>query len=132
MTTATREDYIREIYKLDGSGGGVRSIDIASSLGLAKSTVSERLRGLAKERLIHYDPYSAISFTRKGRELGKKLTYKHRIIECFLHDHLGFPASKVHTEAHKLEHAFSDEAITRLAEILSNPKTDPHGKPIPK
>ena len=131
MTTQTREDYIRAIYKLDSSGGHVRSIDVATSLGLAKSTVSERLKGLSQEKLIQYHPYSTLSFTRKGKELGKRLTYKHRVIEVFLHDTLGFPISKVHQEAHMLEHAFSDEAITRLSKLLGNPTKDPHGRSIP-
>ena len=127
MTTATREDYIRAIHKL---GGNARSIDVAASLGLAKSTVSERLKDLAKEKLVSYHPYSTVAFTPKGRRLGEKLTYKHRIIECFLHETLGFSATRVHEEAHKLEHAFSDESVRRLAKLLGNPQKDPHGRKI--
>ncbi|MDO8481283.1 MAG: metal-dependent transcriptional regulator [Nanoarchaeota archaeon] len=130
MTTATREDYIREMYKLSLKTAHIRSVELSDALGLAKSTVSERLRALAEEKLLTYEPYSTVSFTKKGKELGRKLTYKHRIIEVFLHDTLGFPVSKVHSEAHKLEHAFSDDAITRLAKVLGHPKTDPHGNTV--
>jgi Mn-dependent DtxR family transcriptional regulator len=45
---------------------------------------------------------------------------------------LGIDGKDVHAEAHKLEHAFSDSVIKRLAKFLGNPKTDPHGKKIKK
>ena len=52
-------------------------------------------------------------------------------IERFLQDMLRVNAKKIHEEAHRLEHAFSDESINRLRKVLGNPKYDPHGKPIP-
>ena len=36
----------------------------------------------------------------------------------------------IHEEAHRLEHAFSEESIAKLNSILNNPKYCPHGKPI--
>ena len=76
--------------------------------------------------------YGKIHFTKKGKNLAKNITFKHRVIEVFLHDMLQISKSKIHNEAHKLEHAFSNESITKLSELLGNPETDPHGKPIPK
>lgn len=131
-TTPTREDYVRAVYSLQEQGLAVRIIDISRYLGLARSTVSERISDLNRARLIKTDRSGGITLTSEGQKLAEKLTYKHRLIEVFLHDVLGINPENVHGEAHKLEHAFSDEVITRLAKFLGNPKTDPHGKSIKK
>jgi len=130
MTTETREDYIRAIWKLKEKNGAVKSKDVAEMTGLAKSTISERLRGLKDEGLVTFKPYTDITLTKKGEALAAELTYKHRLIEVFLHKTLGMPINKIHDEANRLEHAFSDESITHLARFLGNPKKDPHGSPL--
>ncbi len=131
-TTPTREDYVRAVYSLHEQGLQVRIIDISRYLGLARSTVSERVHDLERARLIKTDRSGGISLTKQGLTLAEKLTYKHRLIEFFLHTILGIDPEKVHDEAHRLEHAFSDEVIKRLANFLGNPKKDPHGKRIKK
>ncbi|MCA9362768.1 metal-dependent transcriptional regulator [Candidatus Kaiserbacteria bacterium] len=127
----TREDYIRAIYILDSGLDEVGVTQIAAKLKLSKSTVSERLRDLVRDGLVETKPYASVTLTEKGFNLGKKLTYKHRIIEVFLNETLGLPKSKVHEEAHRLEHAVSDEVIKRLAKYIGHPDTDPHGSKIP-
>jgi DtxR family Mn-dependent transcriptional regulator len=57
---------------------------------------------------------------------------RHRIWEVFLHQIVGLPWDKVHSEAENLEHSSSDELIDRLEEMLDYPEFDPHGDPIPK
>jgi len=130
--TATKEDYVRAIYILDTTQGTTGVTDIANRLGLSKSTVSERVNELVNEGLVVSEPYGKVKLTERGNEVGKKLTYKHRIIEVFLHNSLHIPKDKIHAEAERLEHAFSDDVIKRLATFLGNPKNDPHGSEIPK
>jgi DtxR family transcriptional regulator, Mn-dependent transcriptional regulator len=129
--TATKEEYIRMIYLLSLQNiDGVRSVDIADRLHINKSTVSESLKELLRQKLISYKKYSDIKLTKKGKILGNKLTYRHRILEVFLHRTLHIPVSSVHREADKLEHGFSDEVISKLAKFLDLPNRDPHGKTI--
>lgn len=130
--TPTREDYIRAIYVLEEQGITVRIIDISRYLKLARSTVSERIHDLEKTKLIKTDRSGGITLAKQGVKLGEDLTYKHRLIEVFLHEVLGLDSKKVHAEAHKLEHSFSDEVTIKLAKFLGNPKEDPHGKKIKK
>jgi DtxR family transcriptional regulator, Mn-dependent transcriptional regulator len=126
----TREDYIRAIYLLQERGKEPGIIEIAKRLNLSKSTVSERIKELTQDGLTISKPYSTISLTKEGAALGKKMTYKHRLIEVFLHRTLKLPAEKIHQEAERLEHAFSDEAIKQLASFLKHPTHDPHGSPL--
>ena len=132
MESASREDYLRGMYHLMEEEGSVRSVDLADYLNITKPSVSEMLHELNREGLVQYKKYSRLKFTSKGHEIAKKLTFKHRIIESFLKDVLKIRSNDIHDEAHRLEHAFSDESISRLSRLLGNPKTDPHGKPIPR
>ena len=132
MFTANREDYLRGIYILEEEKGEIKSSDLAGYLGVSKPSVSEMMKELDKEGLVSYRRYSKLKFTKKGRKAAEKITSKHRLIETFLKKMLGINSGSIHEEAHRLEHAFSDESIIRLKKLLGNPKTDPHGKPIPK
>ncbi len=129
--THTQEDYLRAIYVLyEKSGGGVKSIDIAKYLNLNRSSVSELLLELQNRTLISHQRYGGVQLTRSGKSHAKRLVFKHRLIEVFLHQTLGRPISKIHEEAHRLEHAFSDESIRALFVYLGKPRLDPHGKPL--
>lgn len=127
-----REDYVRAIYLLQEQGEDPGIMQIAKRLNLSKSTVSERIKELTHDGLTISKPYSSISLTKEGLALGKKMTYKHRLIEVFLHQTLKLPKNKIHEEAERLEHAFSDEAIRLLDIFLKHPTHDPHGSPLPK
>lgn len=131
MFTANREDYLRGLYILEEEKGEIKSIDLSKYLNVSKPSVSEMVRELDKDGLISHKKYSSIRFTSKGKRLAKKLTSKHRLIEIFLKNILKVNSRKIHEEAHRLEHAFSDESISKIRKLLGNPKKDPHGKPIP-
>lgn len=129
MVNATREDYIRAIYLL-GANSPVGVTDIATRLNLSKSTVSERVKALVADGLVKSAPYGEVTLTKAGEKVAVILTYKHRLLEVFLHKTLGMHEDSVHEEAEKLEHAVSDEVIQKLAKFLGYPTSDPHGTPI--
>ncbi len=129
--SATKEDYVRAIFLLRTYPDASPTVtQIAKRLDLSKSTVSERMKDLAKDGLVNTSPYSEITLTKTGEAIAEKLTYKHRLIEVFLHKVLKMPTETVHAEAEKLEHACSDDVIQRLAHFLDYPATDPHGTKI--
>ena len=132
MLTANKEDYLRGLYLLEEKKGEPKSIDLAHYLNVSKPSVSEMVKELNKEGLVSYKKYSKLKFTAKGRKIAEKLTSKHRLIELFLKIMLKVKSQNVHQEAHRLEHAFSDDSIKKLRKLLGNPKKDPHGKPIPQ
>jgi len=131
MESVSKEDYLRGIYHLMEDERDVKSVELADYLNITKPSVSEMLQELDNEDLIDYKKYSKLKFTPKGKKIAKKLTFKHRIIESFLKNTLKINSKAIHKEAHRLEHAFSDESVNKLSRFLGNPKKDPHGKPIP-
>src|SRR3989338_2359447 len=131
MESISREDYLRAMYHLMEEKYEVRSVEVADYLNVSKPSVSEMLKNLNADGLIQYKKYSKINLTKKGFNLAKNLTARHRIIEAFLKDMLKISPKSIHGEAHRLEHAFSQESIDKMKKLLNNPKKDPHGKPIP-
>jgi len=81
--------------------------------------------------LVEYERYQGASLTERGRVEALRLVRRHRLIETFLLEHLGYDWQDVHEEAERLEHAVSDGFTERLAELLGHPDHDPHGDPIP-
>ena len=130
--SAAREDYLRVIRRLQEKNNGYASTtETARYLHLSKSTVSERLKDLMRDGLVVPDKYSSIKLTARGQKIAQAITFKHRIIEVFLHSTLKIPREKVHAEAHRLEHGVSDAVAQKLNRFLGNPRFDPHGMRIP-
>lgn len=126
------EDYLRAIYSLceENINQGVKSVDIATKLKVSRPSVSAMVKKLAKQGFIEVSSYSKLFLTKTGKIEAKKIMYKHRVIEVFLTDILNLNLKKVHEEAHKLEHAFSDESVKRIDNLLNNPKLSSSGKRI--
>ncbi|BAS09762.1 iron-dependent repressor IdeR [Arthrobacter sp. Hiyo4] len=98
---------------------------------MANSSVSEMVRKLKDQGLVDHKPYSAITLTDSGVRLALSMVRRHRLIETYLVQELGYSWDEVHDEAELLEHAVSDTFIERMSAKLGNPQRDPHGDPIP-
>jgi len=130
--SAAKEDYIRAIYLLNSHHDNNATVTaIAKKLNLRKSTVSEGLKELVSAGLVIAPPYGKVTLSAAGKKFGDNITFKHRLIEVFLHETLGMPKDAVHAEAEILEHALSDEVADRLSHFLHRPTHDPHGSKIP-
>jgi DtxR family Mn-dependent transcriptional regulator len=129
--TRSVEDYLKAIYHLTESGGAASTTAVADALALAAPSVSGMLKRLAGQGLVTHEPYRGASLTRTGRREALRVLRRHRVIETYLVDRLGYSWDTVHDEAERLEHAASDELVERLAEALGHPAFDPHGDPIP-
>ena len=132
MQKKTAEDYLGAIYRNseEKQADGISSIDIAKDLNVSKPSVSEAIRKLKDMDLVIAEPYSKIFLTDEGKKLAKKIIHNHRVIEYFLRETLKCDLNTIHNEAHKLEHALSDDTIERLDSFLGNPKISPYGKRI--
>lgn len=127
------EDNIKAIYNAtEWDDKGVTITKIAEQMGVAISTASENISKLAAQGLVEHEPYRGISLTSTGREMALRMVRKHRIIETYLCERLGYTWDEVHEEAEVLEHAASDRLINHMDADLGFPSYDPHGDPIPK
>ena len=125
------EDYLKTIYNLSGEDEAASTSAIAGQLGIASGSVTGMLKRLADQGLVEHVPYYGARLSRAGEHAAVSLIRRHRILEMFLVQILGYTWDRVHEEADQLEHAVSDELIDRMAQVLGSPEVDPHGAPIP-
>ena len=128
--SASVEDYVKAIWEI--AGADVASTkDVADRLLIAPPSVTNMFVRLREMGFVEYERYRGVSLTERGREEALRLVRRHRLIETFLLQHLGYSWGEVHEEAERLEHAVSDGFTECLAEFLGHPGQDPHGDPIP-
>jgi len=89
------------------------------------------VKRLSEAGLIEHVPYRGVQLTSQGRRAALRMIRRHRLLEVYLTERLGYDWDGVHDEADRLEHAVSDELIERMAAALGQPRYDPHGEPIP-
>ncbi len=136
MSSKAFEDYLKIIYKLMDAmdvseAKGVSTSAIAQRLSVSQASVSNMLKKLAQQELINYEPYYGVSLLPKGKKIALNIIRKHRVLEQFLVEKLGYSWDEVDAEAEILEHAISDKLTNRMWESLGRPLRDPHGSPIP-
>lgn len=130
-TTAV-QDYLKAIHELNVGGGSAATSLIAERLGVAAGSVTGMLKRLASRGLVEHVPYYGARLTHTGETEAIRLIRRHRVLELFLVQVLGYGWDEVHEEAERLEHAVSDLLIERMAAVLGDPAEDPHGAPIPE
>src|ERR687886_781027 len=123
-------DYLKAIWELAGEGGASTK-DVAERLSVSSASVTGMFGRLQEMGLVRYERYRGASLTRRGLREALRLVRRHRLIETFLMEHLGYSWQDVHEEAERLEPAVSDEFTERLGAVFGDPGRDPHGDPIP-
>ncbi|MDO7881395.1 metal-dependent transcriptional regulator [Antiquaquibacter soli] len=126
------EDYVKVIHGYtEWQPQRITTTVLAARLGLANSSVTEMVKKLVAQGLVSHEPYGAIELTPEGTELALRMVRRHRLIETWLVERLGYRWDEVHDEAEVLEHAVSDRLLDALDDELGHPVRDPHGDPIP-
>jgi DtxR family Mn-dependent transcriptional regulator len=125
------EDYLKAIYQLTEHGESATTTGIAEALNIAAPSVTGMVKRLAEAGLLEHLPYKGVTLTGDGRRAALRMLRRHRLIEAYLVQRLGYSWDNVHDEAERLEHAVSEGLIERMSRALGDPHFDPHGDPIP-
>ena len=133
MPSSTVEQYIKTIYQEEERTQAplVQMKRLSLAMEVTPGTATAMVKHLADNALVRYTPRKGVSLTAKGRKLALAMVRRHRLIETFLEQVLGYDWSEVHDDAERLEHAVSETFLQRLDEYLGFPESDPHGDPIP-
>lgn len=131
MTSPAVEDYLKAIFHLSREGGTAGTSAVADRLGVTAGSVTGMLKRLADQGFVEHVPYYGARLTSTGEERALATIRRHRILELFLVEVLGYSWDEVHEEAERLEHTASSRLIERMSEVLGAPESDPHGAPIP-
>ena len=126
------QDYLKVIWDLEEwDDGPVHPTDIAERTGMKQSTISGALSRMVNAGLVEHKPYGRVGLTSAGRRSAVTMVRRHRLLETFLVEVLGYSWDEVHEEADALEHAVSEKLIDRIDRYLGHPAQDPHGDAIP-
>lgn len=131
--SAVVEDILKLVWSAEEAGrDGVKPKDVSEYMGVVPSTATENIQRLARQGLVTHERYGRVRLTPQGRAIALGMVRRHRLLETYLHEALGFSWDEVHEEAEILEHAVSDRLLDRLDRVLGYPSRDPHGDLIPR
>jgi DtxR family Mn-dependent transcriptional regulator len=125
------EDYLKAIRHLQQEKTPVSTSALAQHLDRSPASVTNMIKNLAERHLVEHEPYHGVRLSDSGEREALRIIRRHRVIESYLIENLGYSWDRVHAEAERLEHAASDELVERMAAVLGDPEMDPHGSPIP-
>ena len=129
--TPNKEDYLKCIYEIGSRHKKITNKEIAQLMQVSPPAVTEMMKKMLAEELLVKDKKAGYLLTNLGLRLVSALYRKHRLIEVFLVNHLGYSTDEIHEEAEVLEHTVSERFVERLDAMLQYPKTCPHGGTIP-
>ena len=132
------DEYLETIYFLafpigeyrPSTGSTAIASRVAEMLGVSRASAGEMLKRLEADGLVERGEQKEAILTEIGAERAKRVVRKHRIIERFLTDFMGYTAAESHVHADELGDTFTDEMIERINERLGYPVRCPHGWPI--
>jgi DtxR family transcriptional regulator, Mn-dependent transcriptional regulator len=122
-------EYAEAIWEIEEEGIPVIQARVADWLGVSRASVNEMVHRMADEGLLDLD--DRIRLTEEGRHLSAVIVRRHRLAERFLSDVLRLPWDRVHAEAEVWETTISDQVEEAMWAVMEDPKTCPHGNPIP-
>ncbi|PBB05083.1 transcriptional regulator MntR [Salimicrobium humidisoli] len=117
MPTPSMEDYIEQIYLLIENKGYARVSDIAENLNVHPSSVTKMVQKLGKDEYLIYEKYRGLMLTSKGKKIGKRLVYRHELLENFL-ELIGVEKDKIYEEVEGIEHHLSWDSIDRIGDLV--------------
>ncbi len=126
--SSTIQDYLLLIYVLERDKEPVVGARLAELLGVTPPTVTNTLKRMTRDGLISMTQ-DGTHLTEAGWEAARVIMRRHMLMEWMMVKTL--PWSKLHNEAHQLEHAISAMTEAALLEQLGHPQTCPHGNPLP-
>jgi DtxR family Mn-dependent transcriptional regulator len=132
--TKSERETLKAIWRLTSQphpDGGARTGDLAASLKVSPGTMTATVKKLADRGLAVHTPYHGVQLTEVGRRRAMSVVRRHRIVERFLADMLGYSWSEADRLAPTFEHQLPQEVEDRLFVALDRPVTCPHGFPIP-
>ncbi|MGP4074382.1 transcriptional regulator MntR [Halobacillus sp. K22] len=117
MPTPSMEDYIEQIYMLIEDKGYARVSDIAENLQVHPSSVTKMVQKLDRDQYLNYEKYRGLILTPKGKKVGKRLVYRHELLEQFL-EIIGVDKENIYEDVEGIEHHLSWNSIDRIGDLV--------------
>ena len=111
------EDHLERIQELVDRKGYARVADIATSLGLSRSAVSNMVRRLAARGFVNYEKYRGFTLTAEGRAVANHIRVRHRTL-AELFQLVGLSPETVEQEVEVIEHHLRPETLRVFSRLV--------------
>jgi Mn-dependent DtxR family transcriptional regulator len=111
------EDHLERIQDLVDQKGYARVSDIAVSLKLSRSAVSNMVRRLARRGYVNYERYRGFTLTNEGRAVAHHIKVRHETLTQLLRL-LGLSRETVEQEVEVIEHHLRPETLRVLSKLV--------------
>src|SRR3954464_1805183 len=128
----SERETLKSMYRLTKAGADAHTGDLAEALGVSPGTVTAAVKRLADRGVVDHKPSRGVELTAVGRQAAVAAIRRHRIVERFLADMLGYAWNEADRLAGSFEHDLPQEVEDRLFVALDRPSPCPHGFPIPE
>ncbi|MGA2543724.1 MAG: iron dependent repressor, metal binding and dimerization domain protein [Verrucomicrobiota bacterium] len=118
------EDHLERIQELVDRKGYARVTDIADSLGLSKSAVSNMVRRLAARGFVNYEKYRGFTLTPRGQAVATHIKVRHQTLTAML-ELLGLSPATVKEEVEAIEHHLKPETLQIFTRLVRFWRTHP-------
>ena len=118
------EDHLERIQELVDRKGYARVSDIAASLGLSRSAVSNMVRRLARRGYVDYEKYRGFSLTQEGRAVANHIQVRHQTLAELL-QLLGLSSETVEEEVEVIEHHLRPDTLQVFSKLVRFWQTHP-------
>lgn len=132
--SAAMQEYLAEAYRLayyQQDNPYISTSALAQVLHVSAPAVTRMVQRLRDAGYLEHEPYRGIRLTEAGEQEALLNIRRHRLVERFLVDVMGFGWHDVHGSADELGAVASDDLVARMEEMAGFPRRCPHGEPIP-
>ena len=134
--SASLEDYVEAILRLERASRVARVSEIAEQLNVSRPSVTGAMKSLAARGLVSHAPYGHVTLTEEGAKVAAEVERRHLLIRDFLTDVLSIPGDKAEAAACRLEHVLEPDVLAhfvsyseRLAAAAGPAGVEGEGKP---
>ncbi len=129
--SAVKSRYLEAIYYMAHEGQTVRPSRLAEWLQVRAPTVTGVVQRMRDHGYLEVADDRSITLTDLGEHEASEIVWRHRVVERWLADEMGFDWADSDLESGRIAHFFSDALVRRIFEKLGRPSTCPHGNEIP-
>ncbi len=124
------QGYLLTLRSMSGAGQHPRTAALARRMGVSTQAASEMIGRLVHDQMVTIGADRELVLTPAGRAAADTIFRRHSLLEWLLTRVIGLGWAESDEEAARLQGALSARVEERLAELLGNPSTCPHGNPI--
>ena len=130
MLSEAAQGYLLTLRSMAGADARPKTSSLARRMGVSAQAASQVVARLIVEGLVAASAGRELSLTPAGQAAADTIFRRHSLLEWLLTRVVGLSWAESDDEAMRLQGAISPRVEERIAALLGDPQTCPHGNPI--